>query len=101
VMSSNESFVMLLQQAKDCVVVGQPTFGSSGNPEPGELSNGVPVYLPSWQDLRLDGTVIEGEGLKPDVEVPCTAKDLESGDPILGKALELLRAKADKAGGDR
>ncbi len=98
VMSSNESFVMMLQQAKDCVVVGQPTFGSSGNPKPCELSNGVTVWLPSWQDLRLDGTLIEGEGLKPDVEVPCTAKALESGDPILAKALELLRAKvgADK-----
>lgn len=93
VMSSNESFVMMLQQAKDCTVVGQPTFGSSGNPKPCELSNGVTVYLSSWQDLRLDGTPFEGEGLKPDVEVACTAKDLESGDPILAKALELLRTK--------
>jgi C-terminal processing protease CtpA/Prc len=93
VMSSNESFVMMLQQAKDCTVVGQPTFGCSGNPKPCELSNGVTVYLSSWQDLRLDGTPFEGEGLKPDVEVACTAQDLESGDPILAKALELLRTK--------
>jgi hypothetical protein len=97
VMSSNESFVMMLQQARDCTVVGQPTFGCSGNPKPCELSNGVVVWLPSWQDLRLDGTPFEGEGLKPDVEVPCTPADLEQGDPILAKALELLRAKvADK-----
>lgn len=95
VMSSNESFVMMLQQAKDCVVVGQPTFGCSGNPKPCELTNGVVVYLPCWEDLRLDGTAFEGEGLKPDVEVPCTAKDFENGDPILAKALEVLRAKVD------
>lgn len=93
VMSSNESFVMMLQQAKDCTVVGQPTFGSSGNPKPFELGNGVTVVVPSWQDLRLDGTMIEGEGLAPDVLVPCTANDLETHDPILEKALELLRGK--------
>lgn len=93
VMSSNESFVMMLRQAKDCTVVGQPTFGSSGNPKPFELGNGVTAYIATWQDLRLDGTPFEGEGLQPDVTVPCSAGDLASGDPILGKALELLRAK--------
>ncbi len=94
VMSSNESFVMMLQQAKDCTVVGQPTFGSSGNPKPFDLGNGITAIVPSWQDLRLDGTPFEGEGLKPDVLVACTAKDLETGDPILERALEILRGKA-------
>ncbi|HEX5054849.1 MAG TPA: S41 family peptidase [Planctomycetota bacterium] len=93
VMSSNESFVMMLQQARDCTVIGQPTFGSSGNPKPFDLGNEVTIVVPSWQDLRLDGTVIEGEGLAPDVLVPCTDKDLETHDPILEKALEVLRAK--------
>ena len=83
----------MMEQAKDCTVVGQPTFGSSGNPKPCELSNGVTVLLPSWQDMDLDGTLIEGKGLQPDVLVECTQKDFESGDPILAKALELLRAK--------
>ena len=96
VMSSNESFVLMLRQAKDCTVVGQPTFGSSGNPKPFELGNGVTAYIATWQDLRLDGTPFEGEGLQPDVLVPCTAKELETSDPILAKALELLRAKVAK-----
>jgi hypothetical protein len=93
VMSSNESFVKMLRCAPDCVVVGQPTFGSSGNPRPHELGNGVTVLVPSWQDMRADGTLLEGEGLAPDVVVECTAKDLETNDPILAKALALLRAK--------
>lgn len=93
VMSSNESFVMMLQQARDCTTVGQPTYGSSGNPKPHELGNGVTLVAPSWQDLRLDGTPFEGEGLKPDVLVECTAKDLETHDPILDKALGILRGK--------
>jgi C-terminal processing protease CtpA/Prc len=93
VMSSNESFVMMLQQAGDCTVVGQKTFGSSGNPRPHQLSNGVTLVLPSWQDLRLDGTCLEGEGLSPDVEVAVDPKELVARDPILERALELLRAK--------
>lgn len=93
VMSSNESFVLMLRQAKDCVVVGQPTYGSSGNPKPFDLGNDVTVFVPSWQDLRPDGTSFEGEGLEPDVLVPCTGDDFAKRDPILEKALELLRAK--------
>lgn len=93
VMSSNESFVLMLRQAGDCVVVGQPTYGSSGNPKPFDLGNGVTAFVPTWQDLRLDGTCFEGEGLAPDEFVPCTPDDLASRDPILEKALELLRAK--------
>jgi hypothetical protein len=96
VMSSNESFVMMMKLAKDCTVVGQPTFGSSGNPKPFELGNGVTAIVPTWQDLRPDGSQFEGEGLAPDVLVPCTANDLEKHDPILEKALEILRSKAAK-----
>jgi C-terminal processing protease CtpA/Prc len=96
-MSSNESFVLMLRQAKDCVTVGQPTFGSSGNPKPFELGNGVTALIPSWQDLLPDGSQCEGIGVKPDVLVECTAKDLETHDPILAKALELLRKKVAPA----
>jgi hypothetical protein len=93
VMSSNESFVLMMRQAKDCTVVGQTTYGSSGNPKPFELPNGVTIVLPSWQDLRLDGSCFEGEGLRPDVEVAVNDKDLESKDPILERALDVVRQK--------
>jgi hypothetical protein len=94
VMSSNESFVMMMKQAKDCTTVGQPTYGSSGNPKPFDLGNGVTALVPSWQDLRPDGTCFEGQGLAPDVLVEADAQQLEQKDPILEKALEVLRAKA-------
>ena len=93
VMSSNESFVLMMRQAKDCTVVGQKTYGSSGNPKPHDLPNGVTIFLPSWQDMRPDGTCFEGEGLVPDVEVAAEPKDLEEKDPILEKALTVLRGK--------
>jgi hypothetical protein len=96
VMSSNESFVMMLQQARACTVIGQPTYGSSGCPKPHDLGNGVTVLMPSWQDLRLDGTCFEGEGLKPDVLVECTGEQMAPKDPILEKALAILRGKVGK-----
>jgi hypothetical protein len=98
VMSSNESFVLMMRQAKDCTVVGQKTYGSSGNPKPHELPNGVTIVLPSWQDLRPDGTCFEGEGLAPDVEVAAEPKDFEQRDPILERALAVLREKIRKPG---
>ncbi|MEZ6038720.1 MAG: S41 family peptidase [Planctomycetota bacterium] len=91
VMSSNEAFVLMMRQARRCTVVGQPTFGSSGNPRPFELGNGLTAMVPSWQAMRPDGVCFEGEGLAPDVFVPCTGDDFVDRDPILEKALEVLR----------
>ena len=90
VMSSCESFVLMLRQAPACTVVGQPTGGSSGNPKPWDLGNDVVAMVPSWQDLRPDGTCFEGEGLAPDVLVTCTPADWQQGDPILRRALQVL-----------
>lgn len=93
VMSSNEAFVLMMKQAKDCVVVGQTTYGSSGNPKPFTLPNDVVVVVPTWQAMLPDGTPFEGRGIEPDVRVACTGEDFVDQDPILEAALEKLRAK--------
>ncbi|MCB9918349.1 MAG: S41 family peptidase, partial [Planctomycetes bacterium] len=93
VMSSNEAFVLMMKQAKDCIVVGQPTFGSSGNPKPFTLPNDVVVVVPTWQAMLPDGTPFEGKGIEPDVLVECTGDDFQSRDPIFEAALAKLRAK--------
>ncbi|MFN0006274.1 MAG: S41 family peptidase [Planctomycetota bacterium] len=93
VMSSNESFVLMMRQAPDCTVVGQRTYGSSGNPKPHELPNGVTIVVPSWQDLRLDGTCFEGEGIAADIEVNVSSDELKEKDPILERGLAVLREK--------
>ena len=95
-MRANESFVLMMKKAKDAIIVGQRTAGSSGNPKPYDLGNGVTVLLPSWQVLRPDGTCWEGEGIAPDVFVPCTSRDFRDRDPPLDKALELLRKRIAK-----
>jgi hypothetical protein len=93
VMGANESFVLMMKQAVDATVVGQKTLGSSGDPKVHDLGNGVRLTLPSWQALRPDGTCFEGQGLAPDVFVPCTSRDFETRDPTLDKALALLRER--------
>ena len=93
VMSSSESFVLMLEQAPDSTTVGVKTFGSSGNPKPHELSNGVTVLVPSWEDQLPDGTILEGRGIEPDVPVKVEPDDLERDDPILEKGLQVLRKK--------
>jgi hypothetical protein len=89
--SSCESFAMMMKQAPGCTLLGQRTAGASGNPRPVELGNGVTLYVPSWKDLRLDGTCLEGEGLAPDVEVKAEPQEFSAGDPVLAAALSVLR----------
>jgi hypothetical protein len=92
-MSSCESFLMMMRRGPDCVLVGERSFGSSGNPQPIALGNGVTAYIPSWQDLDVDGTPIEGKGIAPDVEVVTHAADLQSADSVLAAALAAIRSK--------
>jgi Peptidase family S41/Trehalose utilisation len=92
-MSSNEAFLLMMRQAEKSKLIGQTSYGSSGNPRGHKLPNGVEIVLPSWKVMRLDGTVFEDQGLKPDLEIVPTAAELETRDPILEKALEHLRSE--------
>lgn len=93
-MSSCESFLLMMKQARDCKLVGERSYGSSGNPRPHDLGNGVVVYLPCWKDMLLDGTCIEGEGIAPDVEVKAAPSVSQNRDPVLEAALKVLRSNA-------
>lgn len=88
-MSSNESFIAMMKHGAGATLVGETTYGSSANPKPVELADtGVTLVCPSWEDRLPDGTVLEGGGIKPDVRAEWNGGP---GDPVLGKALELLR----------
>lgn len=90
-MSSNEAF-LLMMRAAGAVLVGERSFGSSGNPQPHRLSNGVVVNLPSWIAYQPNGSLFEKHGVEPDVKVdwPTTPKD----DVVLAAALRALRGVA-------
>ena len=96
-LSSCESFLLMMRQVPGCKLVGDRSYGSSGNPKPIDLGNGVTVLLPSWVDMLPDGTELEGKGITPDVTVKTTLAELQRRDGVLETALAILRKPA--AGG--
>lgn len=92
-MSSNESFLLMMRTSPRCKLIGERSFGSSGNPKPHDLGNGVTVLLPSWKDMLPDGKVLEGKGVEPDIKVETKPGDFAKSDPVLDAAVKQLRAK--------
>ncbi|MCA9236031.1 MAG: hypothetical protein KDA44_11200 [Planctomycetales bacterium] len=90
VMSSCESF-LLMMKAAGATLVGDRSQGSSGNPKPHDLGNGVVLYLPSWKDMTADGDPLEGVGVPADVVVSASRKDFERADPVLEAGLRVVR----------
>lgn len=91
VMSSCEAFVLMMKQVPDCKIVGETTQGSSGNPKPHDLGNGVTVYLPSWQTMLPDGRCFEGRGIRPDILIKVRPDQITTKDPVIEAALKELR----------
>jgi hypothetical protein len=91
VVSSAESFVLMMKHGAGAKLFGDATKGSSGRPLPHQLGNGVAVYLPSWEDQLPDGTVIEGRGVRPDFVVKTNPRELRTSDAVLLAALKYLR----------
>ena len=58
-MSSCEAFLLMMKQVPQCTLMGEKSYGSSGNPKPVRLANGVTVFLPSWMALTPDGDPFE------------------------------------------
>lgn len=92
-MSSNESFLLMMRATGRAVLVGEPSYGSSGNPKPIDLGNGVTLILPSWKDMLPDGTPLEGRGVIPDVGVRARPDEFRSGDPVLEAGLRAVRRR--------
>jgi hypothetical protein len=92
VMSSCEAFVLMMRAA-GATIVGEPSYGSSGNPHPHTLPNGVTVVLPTWKAMTAEGDFFEGVGILPDIRVETTPADFRDGDPVLDAALQHLRTE--------
>ena len=94
VMSSNESFLLMMKQLPNIKLVGMRSYGSTANPKPVILANGVKIYIPSWQAFSLDGELIEGNGIKPDIEISTKqehfTRDL---DPLFQEVLKIIPEK--------
>jgi C-terminal processing protease CtpA/Prc len=82
----------MMRHGAGAKLVGAKSGGSSGNPQPHKLANGVIVFVPSWKDMQPDGTPIEGKGIEPDVKVEPKKGDFVNADPVLDAALKYLRS---------
>ena len=90
--SSGEGMALMLEACPNVTLVGQPTRGSSGDPRPIALPNGVRVWASTWVAMDAKGEVIEGAGVAPDIEVVHTPE----GDPTFDRAVALLRGRVKK-----
>ncbi len=91
--SSGEGFVAMMRVLDSVTTVGQPTRGSSGNPQPFPLLPGLEVWSSTWRSLTPDGKCHEGVGLPPDVEFDPPPAEFATSDPLLEKALAILGKK--------
>jgi C-terminal processing protease CtpA/Prc len=82
----------MMRQIPNCKLIGQKSYGSSGNPKTVDLGNGVTVWLPSWKALRPDGSCFEAEGIKPNIVVRTSEAQLRTRDGVLEAALKHLRS---------
>ena len=90
--SACEDFVMPLQWIGRATVVGDTTFGSSGQPRLLQFGAGMQARVSTRREYFPDGAEFEGVGIAPDVIVPRTVASLrEQGDPALDVAIAILR----------
>jgi C-terminal processing protease CtpA/Prc len=87
-----ESFLVYVSDAKHISIVGEPTFGSSGQPLEIDLPGGGSATICTKRETFADGRDFIGVGVQPDVFV---ARDvgfyLSENDKTLSSATEVLR----------
>lgn len=92
--SAAEDFLVYTDNQENIVKVGEPTFGSTGQPYGFELPNGGKARVCTKKDTYPNGKEFVGIGVQPDILIKTTLTDyLESKDRVLEKAIEYLKTK--------
>ncbi len=80
---------MAMKNLKNSILIGDYTFGSSGNPKEFKYNN-IIVRIPSWVVYKMNGELLEGKGIKPDVLIKAEESITNNKDLVLEKAIEIL-----------
>lgn len=89
--SAAEDFLIYADNQPHMTKIGEPTFGSTGQPMMFELPGGGMARICTKKDTYPDGKEFIGYGIQPDIEVKKSLRDyLENKDPALEKAIEYL-----------
>jgi C-terminal processing protease CtpA/Prc len=93
--SAAEDFLIYAHNQQHMVKIGEPTFGSTGQPLAFELPGNAYARICTKQDTYPDGLEFVGVGIQPDILVNKTlAQYMENRDPVLEKAVEQLQKKS-------
>jgi len=87
--SAAEDFVIPFKDNGRAIIMGEPTFGSTGQPYMYEFGDGISIGIGTKRVYMPDGSRFEGVGIQPDIEVRLAREDIyESRDRVLEKAVE-------------
>jgi carboxyl-terminal processing protease len=92
--SASEILAAALHDNRNAVIIGETSFGKGKVQQLFGLADNssVKITIANW--LTPKGEQIDGNGIKPDVEVKMTADDYDNGkDPQLDKAVEIISSK--------
>lgn len=92
--SACEDFLVPFKNSHRATIIGARSAGSTGQPAFQDLGDGMGVSVSTKREYFPDGSIFEGVGVAPDIDVQTTIEDLRAGrDPVLAKVYELTRAK--------
>lgn len=95
--SAAEDFLIMADNQKHMIKIGEKSYGSTGQPYLFNLSGGIYARVCTKKDTYPDGREFVGVGIKPDIEVIPTLNDyINQKDPVLTKALEIINKKISK-----
>jgi len=89
--SGAEILAAALRDNRQIKLIGETSYGKGTVQRLVDLSDGssIKITIANW--LTPKGATIEGEGIKPDIEIKMTQEDIEKGiDPQLEKAEEII-----------
>lgn len=88
--SANESFICIMSDLPQVVLLGDTTMGQVNAPQVQySLPGGWKYTVPSWTTLKADTTTwVQGIGIPPDIYIEATVEEFQAGiDPVLEYAL--------------
>ena len=89
--SAAEDFVMPFKESGRALIVGETTFGSSGQPLTVSLMDRMTFRVGTRRQFFPDGRLFEGVGIEPDNAVSLSRDDVLAGrDPVVDQAVALL-----------
>ena len=87
--SASEIMAGALKDYKKGLLIGKKTYGKGSVQELENIGGGLSLKITIAKWLTPNGTAINGEGIKPDIEIDLTDDDIKADrDPQLDKAIE-------------